>query len=163
MRGIGRFILLTRKLDQKKILKTLWWHEVTDTGWSFLRNYLLKRNCEINFINAEIQVLKSFMAPLIKDNKQLPSLTFGDESLPIKKLYENVKMCYKYSKYYLSCPLQMLNWKRNWLTGDLDLLLWIDKGESFKIFSPELAIDIWVKDKIQRLTASFHRSSKTKH
>ena len=53
------------------------------------------------------------MAPLIKDNKQLPSLTFGDESLPIKKLYENVKMCNKYSKYYLSCPLQMLNWKRN--------------------------------------------------
>ena len=110
VRGIGRFILLTRKLDQKKILKTLWWHEVTDTGWSFLRNSLLKRNCEINFINAEIQILKSFMAPLIKDNKSFPFLIFGDECVPIKNLYENVKMCYSYSKYYLSCHSQMLNW-----------------------------------------------------
>ena len=155
-------ICFKQTLGQKKILKTLWWHEVKmlrDHFWEIL----LKRNCEINFINAEIQVLKSFMAPLIKDNKQLPSLTFGDEGLPTKKLYENVKMCYKYSKYYLSCPLQMLNWKGNWLTGDSDWFLWIDKGESFKIFSPELAIDIWVKDKIQRLTASLHRSSKTKH
>ena len=25
--------------------------------------------------------------------------------------YENVKMCYMYSKYYFSCHLQMLNWK----------------------------------------------------
>ena len=51
------------------------------------------------------------MVPLITDNNPLPSLTFGDECLPIKNLYENVKMCYKYSKYYLSCHLQMLNWK----------------------------------------------------
>ena len=51
------------------------------------------------------------MTPLIKDNKPLPSLTLGDESLPKKDLYENVKMCYKYWKYYLSCHLQMLNWK----------------------------------------------------
>ena len=62
-------------------------------------------------INAEIQVLQSFMAPLIKDNKPLTSLPFGDECLPIEKLYENVEMCYKNSKYYLSCHLQMLNWK----------------------------------------------------
>ena len=51
------------------------------------------------------------MAPLIKDNKLLPSLTFRDEYLPTKNLYENLKMCYKYSKYYLACLLQMLNWK----------------------------------------------------
>ena len=51
------------------------------------------------------------MALLIKDNKLLPSLTFGDEYLPTKNLYENLKMCYKYSKYYLACLLQMLNWK----------------------------------------------------
>lgn len=31
------------------------------------------------------------MAPLIKDNKPLPSLTFGGEFLPIKNLYQNVK------------------------------------------------------------------------
>ena len=54
------------------------------------------------------------------------------------------------------------NWC-NWLTRDSDLFLWVDKGESFKTFSPEPAIDIWVKYKIQRLAASFHRSLKTKN
>ena len=43
------------------------------------------------------------LVPLIKDNKPLPSLIFGDACLPVKKLYKNVKMCYKYSKYCFSC------------------------------------------------------------
>ena len=38
------------------------------------REVLLKRNCKIDFINAELQVLKSFMVPLIKNNKALPYL-----------------------------------------------------------------------------------------
>ena len=37
------------------------------------------------------------MALLIKDNKSLPSSTFGDESLPVKNLYEcqNVLQVFK--------------------------------------------------------------------
>ena len=38
------------------------------------REILLKRNCKIDLINAEWQVLKSFMVPLIKNNKALPYL-----------------------------------------------------------------------------------------
>ena len=36
------------------------------------REIQLKRDCKIVLINAEWQVLKSFMVPLIKNNKALP-------------------------------------------------------------------------------------------
>ena len=36
------------------------------------REILLKRNCKIDIIHAEWLVLKSFMVPLIKNNKALP-------------------------------------------------------------------------------------------
>ena len=38
------------------------------------REILLKRNCKIDIIHAEWLVLKSFMVPLIKNNKALPYL-----------------------------------------------------------------------------------------
>ena len=64
---------------------------------------LLKTNCDINLINAEWQVLKSFMAPLIKDNKALPYLQIWKPVFTNKELNENANMCYKYLKYYLLC------------------------------------------------------------
>ena len=36
------------------------------------REILLKRNCKIDIIHAEWLALKSFMVPLIKNNKALP-------------------------------------------------------------------------------------------
>ena len=38
------------------------------------REILITRNCKIDIINAEWQVLKSFMVPLIKNNKASPYL-----------------------------------------------------------------------------------------
>ena len=38
------------------------------------REILITRNCKIDIINAEWLVLKSFMVPLIKNNKALPYL-----------------------------------------------------------------------------------------
>ena len=71
------------------------------------------------------------LAPLIKGKKPLPSLTFGDECLPVKKLYENVKMCYKYSKYCFSCHLQMLNWKVKNVKSQVELAELIDQRLRF--------------------------------
>ena len=72
------------------------------------REILQKRNCVIGLSNAECQVLKNFMVPLIKNNKVLPYLDIW------KQVFTNSKLKserYTYSKYYLSCHSQMLNWE----------------------------------------------------
>ena len=65
----------------------------------------------VDLINPEWQVLKSFMVPLIENNKILPYLDIWNECLTTATLNQNVKMCYTCSKYYLSCHSQMLIWK----------------------------------------------------
>ena len=55
------------------------------------REILLKRNCNIDLINAEWQVLNSFMIPLIKNNKALRYLDIWKQEFTNSELKSECK------------------------------------------------------------------------
>ena len=141
------------------------------------REILRKRNCVIDLSNTECQVLKNFMVPLIKNNKVLPYLDIWKQVFTNSKLKSECKNVLHLFEILFVMPFtnaklermfsRMLRGKSDWhnqLNKDhLDSLLRINKeGESLKMFNPEPAINLWLNDKVRRLTASSHRSSSIK-
>ena len=141
------------------------------------REILRKRNCVIDLSNAECQVLKNFMVPLIKNNKVLPYLDIWKQVFTNSKLKSECKNVLHLFEILFVMPFtnaklermfsRMLRGKSDWhnqLNKDhLDSLLRINKeGENLKMFNPEPAINLWFNDKVRRLTASSHRSSSIK-
>ena len=142
-----------------------------------VREILLKINCEIGLINAEWQVVKSFMVPLIKNNKVLPYLDIWKRVFTNSELESECKNLLHIFEILFVMPFtnaklermfsRMLRMKSDWrnqLAGDhLNSLLRInEEGESLKMFNPEPTINLWFNDKVRRLTASSHRSSTMK-
>ena len=70
------------------------------------RDLLSKNGRNLNVTNEEWQVLKTFMVPLINNNKNS-----GKESFLTSKQKKNVVMCCTYSNHFLSFLLQMPNWE----------------------------------------------------
>ena len=140
------------------------------------REILLKRNCKIDLINAEWQVLKSFMVPLIK-NKAFPYLDIWKRvftNSELKSECKNVLHLFEilFVMSFTNAKLErmfsrMLRVKSDWhnrLTDHLDsFILRINKeGESLEMFNPEPATSLWFNDEVRRLAASSHRNSTIK-
>ena len=131
------------------------------------REILRKRNCVIDLSNAECQVLKNFMVPLIKNNKVLPYLDIWKQVFTNSKLKSECKNVLHLFEILFVMPFtnaklermfsRMLRGKSDWHNQ-----LNKDQGESLKMFNPEPAINLWFNDKVRRLTASSHRSSSIK-
>ena len=116
------------------------------------REILLKKNCKIGLLNAEWQVLKSFMVPLIKNNKAFPCLDIWKQTFTNSELKSECKdvlhlLEILFVMTFTNAKLerifsQMLRVKFDWrnrLTRDhLDSLLQInEEGESLKKFNPQ--------------------------
>ena len=116
------------------------------------REILLKKNCKIGLLNAEWQVLKSFMVPLIKNNKAFPCLDIWKQTFTNSELKSECKdvlhlLEILFVMTFTNAKLerifsQMLRVKFDWrnrLTRDhLDSLLQInEEGESLKKFNTE--------------------------
>ena len=88
------------------------------------REVLLKRNCKIDLINAEWQVLKSFMVTLVKNNKALPYLDIWKQVFTNTELKSECKNVLHLFEILFVMPftnaklermfLQMLRVKSDW-------------------------------------------------
>ena len=141
------------------------------------REILRKRNCVIDLSNAECQVLKNFMVPLIKNNKVLPYLDIWKQVFTNSKLKSECKnvlhlfeilfvMSFtnpKLERMFLRMLRVKSDWRNRLTRGHLDSLLRInEEGESLKMFNLEPAISLWFSDKVRTLTASLYRNSTMK-
>ena len=126
---------------------------------------------QLRLIPQEWLVLKSYMLPIISNNKKtyylhIWKIVFSNEA--ILKECRNVLDIFE---LFLICPFtnaklermfsRMNRVKNDWcssLSRDrLDVLLYISKdGPSFEEFNPHASIDCWYTDKVRRLNAGAH-------
>ena len=126
---------------------------------------------QLRLIPQEWLVLKSYMLPIISNNKKtyylhIWKIVFSNEA--ILKECRNVLDIFE---LFLICPFtnaklermfsRMNRVKNDWrssLSRDrLDVLLYISKdGPSFEEFNPDASIDCWYTDKVRRLNAGAH-------
>ena len=117
------------------------------------REVLLKRNCKIGLINAEWQVLKSFMVTLVKNNKALPYVDIWKQVFTNSELKSECKNVLHLFEILFVMPFtnaklermfsRALRVKSDWrnrLTRDhLDSLLRInEEGENLTMFNHSL-------------------------
>ena len=136
------------------------------------RNLLSKNGCNLNVINEEWQVVKTFMIPLINSNKNSTYLELW------KRIFLNsetkIECCNVLHIFELLLFLvQMPNWrvcfrnllrvKTNWRNQlnrqHLDALLCIgEEGQSIGEFDPNDTINLRFNDKVHCLTALQQKS-----